>query len=131
MLAALVASAGVASAADTSTTAITAISLAGVPGFFVPSKIFRELDADSVELEIRLDEISALREQSKQLKIAIIARTESSSAAIQLADTWRENYAAEVSRSEWPITKSREFWTGIGFVFGAAAAIGIAHSVPR
>ena len=116
------------SAAETSTSTagdVVAIELERNHGFFVPSQTFAELDADSEELRIRLRQIDELKFESRQLRIALVATTKTASASIELSERWKKAYQEELSRQVWPVTNSREFWTGLGFVVGIATAIGV------
>ena len=107
---------------------VVAVELEGVRGFFVPSPVFRELDADAEELRIRRREIAALRTESDRLRLAIVHRTETTSAALAIRDLYR---AALDDRSRaWPFTGSREIWTGLGFAAGVIATIAIAAALP-
>lgn len=116
------------SAAETSTSTsgdVVAIELERAHGFFVPSETFAELDADSEELRIRLRQIDELKDESRQLRIALVATTKTASASIELSERWKKAYLEELDRQVWPVTNSREFWTGLGFVVGIATAIGV------
>ena len=118
-----------ASTSTSSTSArVVAVELEGVRGFFVPSPIFRELDADAEELRIRRREIAALRTESDRLRLALDHRTETTSAALAVRDLYRD---ALLDRSAaTSVTDSRELWTGLGFVVGVLATIAIAAAVP-
>lgn len=118
-----------ASTSTSSTSArVVAVELQGVRGFFVPSPIFRELDADAEELRIRRREIDALRTESDRLRLALAHRTETTSAALAVRDLYRD--ALRDRSAATSVTDSRELWTGLGFVLGVLATIAIAAAVP-
>ncbi|MBI4815165.1 MAG: hypothetical protein HY791_02830 [Deltaproteobacteria bacterium] len=101
------------------TSDVTAVRCDGHSGFFVPSRLYRQLRED----EGAQDEIVLTRDQIAELRLAVSALTRSSSSSKDAADLYREGWREERSAREAEEPGLLDH-PGVWIAVGALVAIG-------